>query len=55
MTPKRCETQQYKCQKSICGKIDELKTDAKRDRNNANDHYAEIKGALGRIEGKLNV
>jgi hypothetical protein len=54
MTPSKCEEMQDKCQGGICKKIDELKLDAKIDRKNANTRYAEIQGALGRIEGKLN-
>ena len=54
MTPKRCVSMQDKCQTGICRKIDELKQDVKTDRETASLHYAEIKGALGRIEGKLS-
>jgi uncharacterized membrane-anchored protein YhcB (DUF1043 family) len=54
MTPKKCTEMQDKCQTSICKKIDDLKNDVKENRNIVSAHYAEIKEALGEINGKLN-
>lgn len=54
MTPKKCTYMQDKCQTNICKKIDELKDDVKENREVVSKHYAEVRGALGRIEGKLN-
>lgn len=54
MTPKKCNEVQHMCQGNICKKIDELKIDSKEHEAVANERYAEIKGALGRIEGKLS-
>jgi hypothetical protein len=51
MTPKRCEEMQHLCQAGVCKKIDELKDDIRRQE----DHYAEIKGILGQIKGKLEI
>jgi hypothetical protein len=53
MTTKKCTEMQHICQAGICKKIDELKKEVKENREVVSKHYAEVSGALGRIEGKL--
>ena len=53
-TKKGCDMGQQTCQKTICAKLDTLGRVVVDDRKLASDHYAEIKGMLGKINGKLN-
>jgi len=54
MTSKACTENQNKCQTGICKKIDGLKDDIEEDRKTIHTNYAEIKGILGEIIGKLD-
>lgn len=54
MTRSHCESSQERNRNNICKKIDELKKEMKEDRRTANEHYAEVKEALGIITGKLD-
>ena len=54
MTSKACTENQDKCQTGICKKIDGLKDDIEEDRKTIHTNYAEIKGILGEIIGKLD-
>ena len=55
ITTKKCEETQGACQQNVCKKIDELKKEVKENRGVVSAHYAEIRGSLGRIEGRLNL
>lgn len=54
MSKGACEGNQSKCQKAVCKKIDELKEQVSENKQTVSDHYAEIKGLLGEISGKLD-
>lgn len=54
VTTKNCVDNQDKCQTNICRKLDKLSNEVKEDRELMNTHYAEIKGSLGIIMGKLD-
>jgi hypothetical protein len=55
MTPKRCVEMQHVCQAGVCKKIDELKIQVEKDGIIISNNYAEIKGILGQIKGKLDI